>query len=1398
MLVKLDGPATRALAAQLASDGLTLLDYVGDGAYFAALEATGANAERLANSPAVKNVVAISSTWKLHPDLTADRIPAWAVVARNGDTAKVGAIEKTEAGAGLTVAAYVKLHPDVRLEVDGVQACRRHGATIRSYLETINGLVVEMPLANVAALAEEDIVEWIEPPLPRMGPANSGNRARVGANIAQDPPYGLTGAGVTAMVYDSGTARASHVDFGGRVSIRDGAPVYDHSTHVAGTLGGSGAASGGTNRGMAPGVQIESYGFQQPGGSAPGFLYTDPGDLEADYGDAINAHGASLANNSIGTNVAVNGFPCEWEGNYGLTSAVIDAIARGSLGTSLPIVWSAGNERKPPSRCGAFYGTIAPPAGSKNALCVGAVNSNDDAMTNFSGWGPTADGRLKPDLCAPGCEVGGDNGVTSTSASSNTAYSVYCGTSMAAPTVTGISALVLEDYRAHYPERPDFRSATLKAVLAHTAVDLGPLGPDYQFGYGSVRVVPAIEQLRSGYFVEGSLEQGAVYQANVTVNAGETTVKVTLAWDDAPAAPNVVTTLVNDLELRVHDPAGGVHFPWTLDAAIPAAPAIRVQADHVNNVEQVVIDGATPGVYRIEVNAFHLPQGPQTFSLCASPRMAGCSSKGSIAIGRSTYSCYESVAVQVVDCDLNQDDQSVETTTVQVASGTDPLGLMLPLTETAADSATFIGAVQLTETPSPEVEPWVPPKDIGEPELLEVLQLLSTGPPSELLVAHGDTVAGSYVDANDGQGGLNVMVTDSAGVDCQGPAVSSLQVASLGPRRATITFDTNEPGYATLLYGTNCGMLGGSAAPGSIHTQHTISLKDLVETTTYFYVVWVVDEAGNFSAVPSDGSCLSFTTPVVPEFYTEIFESDDNDLEGRSILFTPDGSPDFYTACIEPITSLPTDPTGGTILAMPDDGPPVTVNVGGGASVWLYGQAYSTFYVSPNGYIVFGTPDTWFLETTEKHFLFPRISAFFDDLDPTMGGTVSWKQLADRVAVTWLNVPEWFGFNANTFQAELFFDGRIQISLLSLDAFDGLVGLSAGTGLSPDYYESDLSAIIPCDEEAPMAVEETAETPMNAPAEVLLTATDEKNSSLSYIITSLPTHGRLNDPLGGPIESVPYELAAGGRVVQYAGYSGFAGGDEFNFQAEDAYFVSNEAAVRVLVGTRQPVYQFPLDSYPGWTMQGAWAFGPPQGLSGDPAAAWTGSNVFGFNLAGAYSNNLATSRFLTTLPMDCSTLAGTRLRFRRWLGVQASSGDQAKIEVATSLSPWTPEWQHVGTAIGDTSWTLVDLDISELADGMAVVRVRWGLGPTDASDTSYGWNLDDIEIWGIPPGPCNDVVPGDVDLNGIVDGRDVGAFVEVLLNPPGVGAHEGCAADLVVDGGVDSLDLAAISELLLK
>ena len=186
----------------------------------------------------------------------------------------------------------------------------------------------------------------------------------------QDPPYNLDGDGVVVMVYDGGYGYSAHGDFGGRHTVRDSSGLSNHATHVAGTIGGDGSGSGGQYAGMAPAVTIESYGFEQEGGLHEGFLYTDPGDLEADYGDAINQYGAVIANNSIGTNTASNGFPCEWTGDYGVTSSVIDSVVRGALGGDIRIMWANGNERQT-SRCGELFYTTAPPACAKNHITVG-------------------------------------------------------------------------------------------------------------------------------------------------------------------------------------------------------------------------------------------------------------------------------------------------------------------------------------------------------------------------------------------------------------------------------------------------------------------------------------------------------------------------------------------------------------------------------------------------------------------------------------------------------------------------------------------------------------------------------------------------------------------------------------------------------------------------------------------------------------------------------------------------------------------------------------------------------------------------------------------------------------------------------------------------------------------
>lgn len=228
--------------------------------------------------------------------------------------------------------------------------------------------------------------------------------------------------------------------------------------------------------------------------------------------------------------------------------------------------------------------------------------------------------------------------------------------------------------------------------------------------------------------------------------------------------------------------------------------------------------------------------------------------------------------------------------------------------------------------------------------------------------------------------------------------------------------------------------------------------------STYSDVIGFRNET---NGVPQTRSAL---LTVVPDYMTEMFATGEtHDLNWTMLVFTPAPSPVYYDPCRLVRTSFPTDPSGGTILSMSDDSSQEVV-LSGGRQVTLFGVPYSSFFVGSNGYITFGSADYDFSESLEDHFRLPRISGLFDDLYPPDGGTISWKQTADRVAVTWDRVPEISNPSSlNSFQLEMFFDGVIRITSLSVGASDGLVGLSRGQGVPPGFAESDLSTYGSCD-----------------------------------------------------------------------------------------------------------------------------------------------------------------------------------------------------------------------------------------------------------------------------------------------------------------------------------------------
>ncbi|MFH0983586.1 MAG: S8 family serine peptidase [Planctomycetota bacterium] len=176
-------------------------------------------------------------------------------------------------------------------------------------------------------------------------------------------------------------------------------------------------------------------------------------------------------------------------------------------------------------------------------------------------------------------------------------------------------------------------------------------------------------------------------------------------------------------------------------------------------------------------------------------------------------------------------------------------------------------------------------------------------------------------------------------------------------------------------------------------------------------------------------------------------------------------------------------------------------------------------------------------------------------------------------------------------------------------------------------------------------------------------------------------------------------------------------------------------------------YEWTMNTNPGWSVQGLWAWGQPTGGGGqyggpDPTSGYTGINVYGYNLSGDYENSLP-ERHLTTTAIDCTDLVEVSVAFQRWLGVEVSTYDHAYFRVSNNGSTWTTVWQN-SAQVADTAWTLQEFDISAIADNQPTVYLRWTMGTTDGSWQFCGWNIDDVQIIARDTGAgCS--VPADCD-----------------------------------------------------
>jgi hypothetical protein len=496
--------------------------------------------------------------------------------------------------------------------------------------------------------------------------------------------------GVADSGLDSGEAATIHPDFAGRVAAIRSWPVASdwssvvtnvggddgpadtrsgHGTHVAGSIGGNGSASLAVQSEPVRGLAFEGnlifqaieqrlvwteayrkayyqqYHRYPPDSGLAGL----PADLKVLFQQAYDA-GARVHNNSWGG------------GDFGAYDDYAEAVDRFMWEhKDFLILFAAGNDGSDGNRDGVVdEGSITPPATAKNCVTVGAAESvraqggyqqpygqlwpsdypanplksdkpsdNGDDLAAFSSRGPTRDGRIKPDLVAPGTNIlsvrsqalpAGANPGWGAWTKAPGKYMFDGGTSMATPLSTGAAAVVRQ-YLRTVKRRANPSAALVKATLLHGAqyrsYRHAPTAAhtlyDFAQGWGHLNLqavlAPAAPLQVRWYDNRSGLNTGQSWRWSATVADTTAPLAITLAWTDYPGAPGNYPNLVNDLDLVVTAPSGAMYYGNS------AAGQAGGKPDRVNNVERVVIPAPEKGRYTIRVRGTNVPRGPQDFAL---------------------------------------------------------------------------------------------------------------------------------------------------------------------------------------------------------------------------------------------------------------------------------------------------------------------------------------------------------------------------------------------------------------------------------------------------------------------------------------------------------------------------------------------------------------------------------------------------------------------------------------------------------------------------------------------------------------------------------------------------------------------------------------------------------------
>lgn len=469
----------------------------------------------------------------------------------------------------------------------------------------------------------------------------------------------LTGNGITLGMWEINRPRISHVELNGRVTQRDNSTrnIDNHSTHVGGTMIGAGINA--NARGMAYQAHLHAY------------------DIDNYFSEMATAasQGLNISNHSYG---AIAGWThsdhsgeegWHWWGFTGASQTVdfkfglYDSDTRkfDEITHNAPFylpVKAAGNNRtisgpepgaqhwvwgngqwvsstavREPNGGADGYDCIPTYGCAKNILTVGGLSVEYDGglesvgLYHFSSWGPTDDGRIKPDVVSRAVNV-----LSSRSGSDND-YGISSGTSMATPSVAAALGLLMQHYGNLNPGYT-MRASALKAVAIHTAKQIDGEGPNYRTGWGRMDTRAAADFIAESLTPNGRdvLVSAETLNNNGVRNFtfyhdGTSEVRITIAWTD-PAGPVSANTLnptqlrlVNDLDVRlIRVSDNQVFMPWILNPGSPAASATKGD-NFRDNVEQIYETVLPAGNYTIRITHKNTLQGgSQIFSLMLSGR----------------------------------------------------------------------------------------------------------------------------------------------------------------------------------------------------------------------------------------------------------------------------------------------------------------------------------------------------------------------------------------------------------------------------------------------------------------------------------------------------------------------------------------------------------------------------------------------------------------------------------------------------------------------------------------------------------------------------------------------------------------------------------------------------------